>query len=150
VATEIYMMKTARGLQPYEAQDIEDFDRLEFNKVYKGVFTVPRSSPQNRWFHACLHLLFKQQDTWPTFTLFRDAIKRALGLVIVHDVKGKHYYEYPSLAFDKMDQADFSDLCNRFVKLVCERIIPNMPEQGARAMLDLLDGDTGKQGERVA
>jgi len=138
------------GLKPYEAQDGEDYDRLEFGKPYRVVCTVPRSSPQNRWFHACLQALFKQQDTWPTFSLFRDAIKRALGLVIIHEVKGKQYFEYPSLAFDKMEQHDFSDLCDRFVQLVCTRIIPNMPESDARAMLDLLDGDTGKQGQRVA
>ena len=131
-----------------EAQDAEAYESLPFGKPIRIKATVARSNPRNRWFHACLGMLFGMQETWPTATLFRNAIKRALGLVEVHTVKGVDYYEYPSLAFNKMEEPDFIQFCDRFVKLVCERIIPQMDEQSARAMLDLLDADSGKQGQR--
>ena len=142
-------IKTANGLKPMEAQDAEAYDALPFGKPIRVKSTVARSNPRNRWFHACLGVLFEQQETWPTMTLFRNAIKRALGLVEVHTVKGVSYYEYPSLAFNKMEEADFIQFCDRFVKLVCTRIIPQMDEESARAMLDMLDGDAGKIGRKL-
>lgn len=150
MAVELYMVKTARGLVPAEGQDAEAYEEMAFGVPYRIVGTRPRSGKRNRWFHACLNALFEMQDTWPTPTLFKQAIKRALGLCEVHEVKGQPFYEYPSIAFDKMGEEDFIAICDRFVKLVCERIVPNLDEAAARTILDLLDGDAGKLGERAA
>lgn len=135
---------------PCEPQDSVTYDEMEFGVPYRIVGTRPRSAPRNRWFHANLNALFEMQETWPTRELFKQAIKRALGLVVIYEVKGREFYEYPSIAFDKMSEEDFKDLCDRFVKLVCERIIPGLPETNARQILDLLDGNSGKVGERMA
>ena len=147
---EFFAIKTSRGLIPMEPQDQAEYDALAFNKPIRVKATQARSNPRNRWFHASLAVLFDMQDTWPTPTLFRNAIKRALGLCDVHEVKGQTHYEYHSIAFNKMDEKDFVHFCDRFVKLVCTRIIPNLDEQDARRMLDVLDADSGKIGTRAA
>jgi len=146
---EFLAIKTASGFLPLEAQDREAYDQLRFGVPIRVKATVARSKPRNRWFHACLNALFEQQETWPTRTLFRNAIKQALGLVIVYHVKGKDYYEYPSLAFDKMSESDFSEFCDRFVRLVCERIIPQMLDQEARLMLDLVNASKGERAQQM-
>mgnify|MGYP003626818769 FL=1 len=148
MSVELQALKTNTGFMPYEPQDLEEFEKMPYGKPIKLVCTVARSSPQNRWFHACLQTLFKQQDTWPTFTLFRNAVKRALGLCEVYEVKGKEFFEYPSIAFDKMPQDEFNVLVERFVDLVCTRIIPQMDDESARRMLNLLDADNGAIGSR--
>lgn len=145
MATEVIIRKTVGGFTPVEG----DFDSLPLGKDLRAKITVARSNPQNRWFHKVLQELFANQETWPTFTLFRNAIKEALGFVDVYEIKGKRYVEYHSFAFSKMEQADFNQFCDRFVKLVCERIIPQMSEQGAWDMMKLLDADSGALGTRL-
>jgi hypothetical protein len=142
MASELYMIKTARGLVPAEPQDVAAYEAMEFNVAYKVVATRPRSGKRNRWFHALLNNLFKMQDTWPTFTLFKQAVKRALGLFEVYEVDGSQYFEYPSVAFDKMSEEDFKSLCDRLVLLICERIVPNLTEAEARRIFDIMDGNT--------
>ena len=144
MAVEGIIRKTVGGFVPVEG----DFDSLPLGKDLRVKITVARSSPQNRWFHKVLQELFANQDTWPTFTLFRNAIKEALGVCEVYDVKGKRYVEYHSFAFHKMEQSDFNQFLDRFVRLVCERIIPQLDEQATWDMLRLLDADNGALGDR--
>lgn len=143
-------MRTSQGLVPMEAQDRESFEALPFGKPIRIKATQARSSPRNRWFHASLQLLFGMQDVWPTFTLFRNEVKKWLGLFDLYIVRETEHYEYHSIAFDKMDESDFIQICDRFVKLVCVKIIPNLDEQDARSMLNMLDADSGKLGNRTA
>ena len=142
--------RTIGGLIPLEAIDHDEFERLPMGKDIRVKCTVARSSPQNRWFHKCLAELFKMQELWPTPTLFRNAVKRALGLFDLYIVNGKEEYEYHSIAFHKMKQSDFNDVCNRFVKFVCEKVLPHFSEREVREILNLLDGDQGKLGQRIA
>lgn len=147
---EFLVRKTISGLVPLENIDHEEFSRLPMGKDIRIKATIARSSPQNRWFHKCLAELFKMQELWPTPTLFRNAVKRGIGLFDLYIVNGKEEYEYHSIAFDKMDQADFNDVCNCFVKFVCERVLPHFSEKEVRQILNLLDADQGKLGERIA
>ena len=146
---ELLLIKTQAGLIPYEPQDAYEFEKLPFGKPIRSKNTVARSNPQNRWFHSCLNILFTQQDTWPTPKLFKDKVKEALGLCDYYEVHGRTYCEVHSVAFDKISQEDMNAFIDRFVKLVCERIIPNMGEDDACRMLGVLDANSGKQGSRI-
>ena len=147
---EFLAKRTLGGLIPIDAHNGILMEDLPMGKEIRVKCTVARSNPQSRWFEKCITEIFKHQDTWPTRNMFRNKIKEALGYFVEYEIKGKREIEYRSFAFDKMDQNTFNGVCDRFCKLVSERIIPHMSNEETWSMFRLLDADTGVLGNRIA
>lgn len=100
-----------------------------------------RNPQRHRLYWGIIHKLFPHQDRWATPDLLHQAIKIAVGCSLdIQLPNGKTATIPQSIAFDKMSEDQFVHLLDRVIKLICEKIIPNLQESDLRNELKLMVG----------
>lgn len=92
-----------------------------------NLVTQGRNLDRLRKFFALLNAIYPHQDLYPTMKILREEILIGLGfcdVVTMRDGRTKAYAH--SIAFGKMEEPDFSELLDRTVRLIYERVIPGV------------------------
>lgn len=110
-------------LEAADAETNEWLSKKAHGTYIEATTVEPRNGAHHRLFFALLHMVFENQDTWPSQELLLDAIKIGVGYSTAIHVKlpdGRvcetHLPE--SIAWAKMDQARF----DRFYDSVCDLV----------------------------
>lgn len=127
---KIHLVNTARGLLvPDSDADYEAKQKLKVGEVYTAEIKLARNYGFHRKFFALINCAWefldeKQTNGFRTVENFRKYVEVAAGYCEpFYSPKLKRWVEIPkSIAFDKMDQAEFEDLYAR-VRDVIDRIL---------------------------
>lgn len=132
----VLMQKHFGSLRPVDEAGEEVMRRLAVGDVVRVEVRRPRNLPHLRKFYALMNLIFANQERYQSLDEMVMAIKLAVGHVRLIQLPNGDVVRLPaSIAFDALDQHGFDEFYERVVKLVCERIVPNLPEDELRAQL---------------
>lgn len=96
-----------------------------------------RNLAHHQKFFALLDLVRRNQSKYQTTEDLLTAVKIYTGhydIVQLHD--GKPVIAPKSISFARMDQQEFGQFYDKVIRLVCEHIIPGLPEGTLRAELE--------------
>ena len=134
---DIYLLNTAEGLMPWGDGAYEAKMKLKIGKVYKATIKKPRNPKLHKKYFALIHCAWaflKERQTaffHENVELFRKTVEVAAGHCDkVYSVKLKEWVDVPkSIAFDKMDEDEFSDLYERVKDVLFEVFLRGITEE---------------------
>lgn len=118
---DIHLICTSHGLVPCADEDYEKKRRLKPGRVYKAKVTPARNYEFHKKYFALINCAWEYQDerTAAFFhhdpEAFRKTVEIAAGhCEPVYNITRREWTEQAkSIAFDKMDEAEFQDLYER-------------------------------------
>lgn len=140
---KIKLLNTASGLKPLYDEDYDQKKRLRIGETYEVTIRLARNLDFHRKYFALIHCAWEYQNERMTeyfknnVDVFRKTVEIAAGWCEpVFSIEKKEWMEIPkSVAFDKMDNTEFSDLYDRvkdvlfkyFLKhITCEEFEKNL------------------------
>lgn len=118
---ELNLLNTAGGLVPCDDNDYEEKRKLKVGQIYKATIKLNRNYRLHRKYFALINCAWAYQNERQTaffkgsVEIFRKTMEMAAGhCERVYSIEHKEWRDIPkSIAFDKMDEAEFRDLYER-------------------------------------
>ena len=118
---ELNLLNTAGGLVPCDDNDYEEKRKLKVGQIYKATIKLNRNYRLHRKYFALINCAWAYQNERHTaffkgsVEIFRKTMEMAAGhCERVYSIEHKEWRDIPkSIAFDKMDEAEFRDLYER-------------------------------------
>lgn len=118
---ELNLLNTAGGLVPCDDNDYEEKRKLKVGQIYKATIKLNRNYRLHRKYFALINCAWEYQNERQTaffkgsVEIFRKTMEMAAGhCERVYSIEHKEWRDVPkSIAFDKMDEAEFRDLYER-------------------------------------
>ena len=118
---ELNLLNTAGGLVPCDDNDYEEKRKLKLGQIYKATIKLNRNYRLHRKYFALINCAWAYQNERQTaffkgsVEIFRKTMEMAAGhCERVYSIEHKEWRDIPkSIAFDKMDEAEFRDLYER-------------------------------------
>lgn len=118
---ELHLLNTAGGLVPCDDNDYEEKRKLKVGQIYKATIKLNRNYRLHRKYFALINCAWAYQNERQTaffkenVEIFRKTMEMAAGhCERVYSIEHKEWRDIPkSIAFDKMDEAEFRDLYER-------------------------------------
>lgn len=118
---ELNLLNTAGGLVPCDDNDYEEKRKLKVGQIYKATIKLNRNYRLHRKYFALINCAWAYQNERQTaffkgsVEIFRKTMEMAAGhCERVYSIEHKEWQDVPkSIAFDKMDEAEFRDLYER-------------------------------------
>ena len=114
---KLNVYNTPHGLIPCYDEDFDEKKKLKIGAYYSVEVKLLRNYEFHKKYFALINLAWeylteKQQDFFKTKEKFRKTIEMAAGFSeIIYSIARKEWIEMPlSIAFDKLDEAGFTDL----------------------------------------
>lgn len=134
---ELLLYNTPSGLRPCYDEDYDEKKKLKIGETYKAKITLVRNAKFHRKYFALIKLAWEYQNerTVAHFRndveLFRKTVEIAAGhCEPVFNIELKSWVDIPkSIAFDKMDEAAFSDLYERVKDVIFSTFLHNVDEE---------------------
>ena len=143
----LIMRRVGDALTPVDLDGFEFINGLPIGKDVKVSVTQSRNIKLHRMYFGALQHLLKNQDLYSVLGDLNNDICIALGHYTMETYRGEKKPRAKSISFAKMDETDFRQFFEGFVKLACTRIAPNLPESELRAFYEILDGNQGRLGQ---
>lgn len=144
------MRRTMDGLTPVDMDGFAELDKITMGKDVRVSVTQSRNIKLHRMYFGAVAHLLRNQNLYTVLDDLHADICIALGHFTIETYRGKPKKRAKSISFAGMDEAAFREFFEGFVKLACERIAPNLPESELNKFLEILDGNSGKLGNRAA
>lgn len=134
---KIYCTNTARGLVPNYDSDFEEKKKLKIGATYKCEITLARNYEFHKKYFALINCAWEYQDERRQ-VFFKDDIERFRKSVeiaaghcdIIYLLDRKEWVESPkSIAFEKMDEAAFSDLYEKVKRVLFAVFLRHITEE---------------------
>lgn len=141
--TELYMRRALDRLVPVDHLSADLLRNFAQGKALRVTVVEPRNIKHHRMYWALVAAIFPHQKAYATADDLHDALKLACGYfdMVRNPLTGRKYPKTRSIAFDKMDQAQFSEFFNRAVEVVLTRIVPGVDKADLQAQIeDILAG----------
>lgn len=137
---DIWLLKGPDGnLHPANEEDEEYLKRFKIGNVFKAVITMKRNGKHHRLGMALLQEVFRNQDRYDTFDAFMNEVKILTGYVDTHiSLDGTISFRTKSIAFDSMDELEFSRWKNDALTVVFSRFIPGMATEDQERVINNL------------
>lgn len=126
---KLNLLNTIHGLVPMYDADYEEKKKLKLGEAYTAEIRLSRNPRFHQKYFALINAAWellpqRKKDGLRTCENFRKYIEVAAGhCETFYSPQRKEWVEIPkSIAFDKMDEAEFSDLYNR-VRFVIDTIL---------------------------
>lgn len=117
---KLLLQNTNRGLIPLYDADFEEKKKLKIGEVYMAEIKLKRNLDFHKKYFALINCAWeylpeKQSEGFGNIERFREYLQVSAGHYdIFFSPKLKEWVEIPkSIAFEKMDNAEFSDLYDR-------------------------------------
>ena len=112
---KLLLLNTSQGLKPCYDSDYEERKKLKIGETYMADIKVPRNLEFHKKYFALIHCAWEYQNEKVVahfrhnVELFRKSVEITAGWCeMQYSIKRKEWIEAPkSIAFDKMDQAEF-------------------------------------------
>lgn len=134
---KIYCTNTARGLVPNYDSDFDEKKKLKIGEVYRCEIRLARNYNFHRKYFALINCAWEYQDERRQL-FFKDDIERFRKSVeiaaghcdIIYLLDRKEWVESPkSIAFEKMDEAAFSDLYEKVKRVLFSVFLTHITEE---------------------
>lgn len=133
---DIYLKRTLKGLAPSNEQAEEAIQKIPVGKVVKAKISQPRNVRHHQKYWAMVGLIHKNQSYFATAEHLHQAIKARCGYSTKYQFKnGDTLTCSDSIAFGKMDQADFEIFYENAVGFVTSEVIPGLTNSDLRREL---------------
>ena len=134
---ELLLYNTPSGLKPCYDEDYDEKKKLKIGETYKAKITLVRNAKFHRKYFALIKLAWEYQNerTVAHFRndveLFRKTVEIAAGhCEPVFNIELKSWVDIPkTIAFDKMDEAEFQDLYERVKDVLFTIFLKNIDEE---------------------
>lgn len=133
---KLLLQNTATGLKPLYDADYDEKKKLQMGGVYEATIRVKRNLNFHRKFFALLNCAWeylneKQQKELGGIEQFRKYLEVKAGYYqLWHSPDLNLMLRIPtSIAFDKMDDAEFSTLYDRVKDVLFEEFLTHISEQ---------------------
>lgn len=134
---DIYLKRTLSGLAPSNEQAEEAMQSIPVGKVVKAKISQPRNVQHHQKYWAMVGLIFKNQSYFTTAEHLHQAIKARCGYSTKYQFKnGDTLTCSDSIAFGKMDQADFEIFYEKAVGFIAAEVIPGIDKEDLRRELE--------------
>lgn len=145
MARTVYLRRVGGALYPSDGLSDSDLSDIPARKRVKAVITEPRRQNPHRLYWAVLKIVSDNTDH-PVLSnrdRLHDLTKIKCGIVhIVKSSKTGEVYQLPgSIAFDKMDNADFRAFLDKALRFLCDEVIPGLGVADLEAQARELIGD---------
>lgn len=132
---KLQVLNTPVGLKPLYDEDFDEKKKLKIGEVYEVTIKQPRNLPFHRKYFSLINLAWEYQNErvvehfHHNIELFRKTVEMAAGWCeIIYSIQRKEWIETPkSIAFDKMDNAEFTELYERVKDVLFKVFLKNMP-----------------------
>lgn len=132
---KLQVLNTPVGLKPLYDEDFDEKKKLKIGEVYEVTIKQPRNLPFHRKYFSLINLAWEYQNErvvehfHHNIELFRKTVEMAAGWCeIIYSIQRKEWMETPkSIAFDKMDNAEFSELYERVKDVLYKVFLKNIP-----------------------
>jgi len=142
--------RLAPYLVPASTEAEEEMKKLKPGQAVLVEVKRARSPQQLRLWWALMGVIFEHQETYPTREAVSDAFKCWLGHCDELRLKdGRTAVKPKSIAFGNLPQAEWEQLFDAAIKLVCDRVIPGTTDADLRRHLEDMVGipqDDGRAG----
>lgn len=137
----IIMQRRGAFLVPEAPVDGEALADFPTGKRLKVKITQPRNLGQHRLYWAMLGLVCQNLDQPLSDKALHGWVKLKLGISeVVQQRNGETVLIPGSVAFDKMEQADFAKFFDQAVTLITQQIIPGLGKEALRREAELMLG----------
>lgn len=130
---KIRLLNTARGLMPCYDDDFDEKKKLKIGAEYMAEIKLVRNPMFHRKFFALINCAWeylpeRQTKGFRSKENFRNYLTVAAGFNdVFFSPKLREWVEIPkSIAFDKMDEAEFSELYERVKDVLFEVFLKNI------------------------
>jgi hypothetical protein len=107
---KLYLVKTDFALYPAHASDADELKKLASGEVMEVEIKKARNWKFHKKFFALIKVGFESQQMFDEMTSYRYWITMKAGHYTMHGTGKGVMYLPKSIAFDKMDDLEFSDL----------------------------------------
>lgn len=123
---ELHLLNTQLGLMPIYPSDYDERKKLTIGEVYKASIKVPRNLAFHRKYFALINCAWEYLTT----EQFRKYLEVSAGHFDQwHSPEYDMQIRIPkSIAFDKMDGAEFSDLYRRVKDVLFSKLLTSISE----------------------
>lgn len=125
---EVYLRRTLSGFVPDDEASAAIVKGYRLNEVYRANVVKPRSLKNHRRWWALCSLIYQNSDQYKSAEQVHDHLKILAGhcTQIVSKTTGEVYLVADSIAFGRLDEAQFQDVFGRAIKAVAEHILPGI------------------------
>lgn len=140
------------GVFPTDVIAIEGMRRIGREGTQALIATrTPRNILQHRLIWALADKLTDCVDTLDDReqAMFLLKVKAKHGSWVMDPQSGELHFKVDSISFDALAQEEFDVLFERFVKIICQEIVPGLSSEDLkREVLDLAGGELGRRAAR--
>lgn len=138
-----FFTRTAAGFAPADDASAEEIAKIKIGKMVKIEVKQPRNIQHHRLYWALVNLVWQQMDheRYPSPDELSAAFKIAAGIrTRIELPTGAIGFIPGSIAFHKMNQAEFDAFYNRVCDLVCKHFIPGLDDADLKREVSLMIG----------
>ena len=137
----ILLRRHLGSLKPVNRDAYEFIEKIKPGQIVRGDLKRVRNPRQHALYWAAINLCFEHQERYATRQQLHNAIKVAVGYYDEQPGPGGRTLTVPkSIAFGNMPQDEWEAFFDKFIKLICEKIIPNTDDAELRAELESMVG----------
>lgn len=133
---ELHLINTASGLKPCDDEDYERKLRLKPGRIYKCKLTLARNYEFHKKYFALINCAWEYQNERTvehfkhSVAQFRKTVEIAAGHCdTVYNLSLRAWTDIPkSIAFEKMNEAEFQDLYERVKDVLFAVFLRNVSE----------------------
>lgn len=134
---ELYLLNTTSGLKPCYDEDYEEKKKLKIGETYKVKITLARNLQFHKKFFALINCAWEYQNEKVVefFHHNKDAFRKTVVIAAgwyepVYSIDKKEWTQnYKSIAFDKMDEAEFMDLYDNVKRVLFQTFLRHIDEE---------------------
>lgn len=131
------MLNTASGLKPCDDDDYDKKSRLKPGRIYKCKVTLARNYEFHKKYFALINCAWAYQTEGVVehFKSSVDQFRKSVEILAghcdtVYNISLRSWTDIPkSIAFDKMDEAEFQDLYERVKDVLFAVFLRNVSEE---------------------
>lgn len=121
---KIQVFKRDGQLLPVTSYDAETIEDMPYDQLFDLVPVSKRSDPHHKLYWAALGRVVKQTGAWSSATHLHENLKMLTGYYrpVINKATGGVFYIPDSIAYTKMDQAEFAKYFDQAMAVLAETI----------------------------
>jgi hypothetical protein len=125
----LFLKRTLSGFSPADEASLELARKYKLGEVYRADISKPRSYRHHKLAFALLTLAYQNTERWPSFESFRKAVAFAAGHTEEIMLPDGEVVRIPaSLAYDSLDEIEFTKVFGAMMTVCCEILGVTAPE----------------------
>jgi hypothetical protein len=139
----LFVKQQGGKLSPMDEPTQERMQKIRFGEVIEVEFKKKRNPLFHRKFFALMQLVFENQEKYQTMEALLTEMKLQVGHYDEHvTMGGKLIYQPKSIAFDAMDDIEFSEFYDKVVDATLKFFLRDMDRAELETMVDQIIGFT--------